>query len=107
MKSKRPAPPRLVFLDQKVHFRPSVHTKRRMEDLMEGIRIGQKRPRPKSDPAIEMLRRLYPPDGKPPQTKVSDFQVESAYQAECDRLKVPTKKRASRSQLMRCVGRKD
>jgi hypothetical protein len=100
-------PPRLVFLKETVRLRPAVHTKQRIDDMMEGVRIGQKRNRPKSDPAIEILRRLYPPDGKPSQAKASDFEIERAYQAECDRLKTPSEDRAGRSQLMRCVGRKD
>jgi hypothetical protein len=95
------------YIEEAVHLLPSAHTKRRIADMREGIRIGQKRASPKGGPAVEILRRLFPPDGKPPQSKVSDFDIERDYQAECDRLKIPPKNRAGRTQLMRCAGRKD
>jgi hypothetical protein len=99
--------PTVHVVKEAIHLLPSVHTKQRIDDMMEGIRIGQKRPSPKSGPAIEILRRLFPPEGKPPQSKVSDFEIERDYLAECDRLKIPPKDRAGRTQLMRCAGRKD
>jgi hypothetical protein len=66
-----------------------------------------KRYRPKSEPAIALLKHLYPPDGCPPRDAVSDSALERAYHEECDRRGIHKKDRASKTQLLRCARRKE
>jgi hypothetical protein len=94
-------------IEEKIILKPTPY----VEGVKEGIRYmlsrQPQRHRPKSDPAIDILRHLYPADeGKPPRTAVSDFELEQAYHEECDRRQIPNKARVGRTQLLRCAGRK-
>jgi hypothetical protein len=109
MKPKPPAAPRQVLLDQTVHLVSTPY----VDGVKEGIRFAgqsrQPKPRhkPKSDPATAILKGRFPPDGKPPRSEVSDFEIERAYHDECERLRIPENARAKHTQLMRCAGRKE
>lgn len=61
---------------------------------------------PKSERAKEIFKKLYPPDGMPSRTEVSDFELERAYHGECDRLGIARVERAKQTQLLRCAGRR-
>jgi hypothetical protein len=115
--SKRPAhrqasripsrAPVVHVLDEKIIMKRTPY----VEGVKEGIRHEiesrqRRRHRPKSDPAIEILRHLYPPEGKPLRNDVSDFELERAYHDECDRRRMHKTGRASHTQLLRCAGRR-
>jgi hypothetical protein len=66
----------------------------------------QKRHAPKSEPAIAVLKDIFPPDGCPSRLAVPDSELHLKYHEECDRRAIPKKYRVSPTQLLRCVGRK-
>ena len=66
----------------------------------------KKRRRPKSGPAIALLKEMYPPDGRPSED-VSNSALDRKYREECDKREIHKHDRVSPSQLLRCVGRKD
>lgn len=99
--------PVVHVLDEKIIMKPTPH----VEAVKEGMRYmiesrSRRRHRPKSDPAIDILRHLYPPEGRPLRKDVSDFELERAYHDECDRRSMHKTARASHTQLLRCAGRR-
>ena len=122
-KDKRSSPHKQDIVPQRT---PVVHTIGPGEVYMELTRCGrayiegvrdtfrcmqesrkQRRHRPKSDPAIDILQHIYRShNGKPSRNEVSDFELEKAYQDECEKRGIPKAARAKRTQLLRCAGRK-
>jgi hypothetical protein len=87
------------------HYLPRHLTVKQIGEMLRKALLPNPRRRRKSDPAMVILRELYPPDGRP-SASVQDWEIEAAYHKKCDDCGTPLGKRIGRTQLMRCVGRK-
>jgi hypothetical protein len=74
--------------------------------IKEKDRPPRKRHKPKSEAAIAVLKHVFPPDGKPARSAVSDYELERAYHEECARRGIHENDRVKHTQLLRCAGRK-
>jgi hypothetical protein len=74
--------------------------------IEEKDRPPRKRHSPKSERAIAVLKDIFPPDGRPARSAVSDSQLERKYHEACDRLDISERDRVGHTQLLRCAGRK-
>jgi hypothetical protein len=80
----------------------------RLENLAARLKNlkPQIRHRPKSAPAMAVLKDIFPPDGRPSREDVPDSELERAYNQECDRRGIHKNDRVKKTQLLRCTNRK-